>query len=87
MGGYGANRVISALSGGSKRGATARSLKSLLYRATVVPQCPNYYRAIEAATTVTQGDRQSGFVEHGVDGLLEYTNAQTVTVRKRASTK
>jgi hypothetical protein len=37
------NRVISALSGGTKR-------------ATVIRQCPNYYRAIEAATTVTQGD-------------------------------
>ena len=45
---------ISALSGGSRR-ATARSLNSLPYRATVVPQCPQGYRGIEATTTVTQG--------------------------------
>jgi hypothetical protein len=46
-------RDISALSGGSSR-ATARSLISLPYRATVVPQCPQDYRAIEATTTLTQ---------------------------------
>ena len=46
---------ISALSGGSSR-ATARSLNSLPYRATVVPQCPQGYRGIEATTTVTRGD-------------------------------
>ena len=47
----------SALSGGTSR-ATARSLNSLLYRATVVPQCPQGYRGIEATTTVTQGGRR-----------------------------
>ena len=44
----------SALSGSNSR-ATARSLNSLLYRATVVPQCPHGYRGVEATTTVTQG--------------------------------
>ena len=48
------NLEISALSGGSSR-ATARSLNSLLYRATVVPQCPQGYRGIKATTTVTRG--------------------------------
>ena len=45
---------IAALSGGSSR-ATVRSLNSLLYRDTVVPQCPQDYRGIETTTTVTQG--------------------------------
>ena len=49
-------RETSALSGGSNR-ATARSLNSLLYRDTVVPQCPQGYRGIETTTTVTwRGD-------------------------------
>jgi hypothetical protein len=47
-------RDTSALSGGSSR-ATARSLNSLLYRATVVPQCTQDYRGIKATTTLTQG--------------------------------
>ena len=45
----------SALSGGSSR-AAARSLNSLLHRATIVPRCPHDYRGIEANTTVIQGD-------------------------------
>jgi hypothetical protein len=49
--------AIAAPSGGSNR-ATARSLNTCPNRATVSPQCPKYYRAIEAATTATQGDSQ-----------------------------
>lgn len=43
---------IPALSGGSRR-ATARSLNSSLYRATVVRQCPADYRGIEATSSLT----------------------------------
>jgi hypothetical protein len=45
--------VIAALSRGNNR-TIAQSLNTYPNRATVSPQCPKYYRAIEAATTVTQ---------------------------------